>query len=648
MNCRILLVYIAFLVGSFLQGQENALFVKDIELSPKISIGAERPGWVCLTGEIATLPHWIPSTVELRAEVANYGTKEGNFHLAMHLPASSRKRFYLYVYLSHNQSSVEFSVETKSGPVLQKKVELVSQYPTMLRIGYFVPNGNYNLFYLKNIRKYTPWTSRSSYNNTLEEIEVVPMDANLLPDRWIGYQRLDLMVMPQQERLSKEKAKAIEEWIYAGGILLVAPQEKASLRHCALLQKLLGYALDDAKMEYVPSLLTEYLPTVSKALALEPPKDASVDSTLGNVLWDVKRGAGTILYFGQDVGNITGESSKLWENVLLTKIQTAIAYRNAYTGVVDQPYDDSYQTAQALDLASLRMPGIWTILLCLIGYLLLVGPLNFFYLRKKGLTLHLVWTIPLLSFLFVLVILGYGYWSRGAYSESFSAEIVQSVRNTSSLYHQKYTSLLSASHTIYDINLANNGSLLPFYSNYRGQDSANPSLRQHEGLMLEDYPLTLWQTGYFQAEFFRHNMPFRLTLDHNKNIASLQKPAGFSLKKMVLLHSQKYALLGDMKANATRKEFPYVPEILAAPADSHYTWIENCLQKLELEWKLGKPQVIRMLTQDLIPLLNQNQQHYILLALLEEDGTSPFSITPVPIKQKEIKVFCYKYFGNEE
>lgn len=483
-----------FSFSLFAQELKN-IIIQNAKLIPEFSVSSQQTkGWACLTGEIITNMRWKSSDIEIVANVQGYGTRL--YSMTLNLPSSSRKRFFLYISLRLTHREIELSVK-KDGQVLDKQeIQLNYNYKNILRIGYFPPKNDHNLFFLKKIEKYNPWVPQSYYNKDLEEIEVINLDSRLLPDRWIGYDNMDVMIMSKEESLLSDRQKAIQEWIYNGGILIVAPQERLWIPGSHFIQTVMNQTFSEDDVSYVdiPDSVKAYLPNVTQMLALQPPGDAIQDKELTNSLWHVYKGAGAILYVGMDLGKESANSSIFWKTHLLPKIRDIIIRKNSWH-FLDQgdtkDTQDEYNLSSALNLSFGRMPGIWSILAILVVYLLLVGPVNFIYFRKKNLTLHLVWSIPCLSMLFVTIILIYGYWVRGMNSETLSFHIVQPVEGSDYICHKKYLSLLSSSHSTYNIHLEDNGSLYPLYSNWSLRSSSVMNYNQKQGLMIQDFPLSL-------------------------------------------------------------------------------------------------------------------------------------------------------------
>ncbi len=622
-------IWVCLLFFSFiLLAQESKnITIENVKLSPEFSVSSEKDrGWACITGEVITNMNWEASDIEILANMSTYGAIY--YSVPMHIPASSRKRFYLYISLKSIYRDIEVSIKKNNQILKQENIQLPYNYKTLLRVGYFPPQKDHNLYFLKKIEKYTPWISQTYYSKTLEEIEVVNLEPRILPDRWIGYQNMDLMIISKEELLSEDKKKAIREWVYNGGVLMISPQERAWTSGSNFVQSLLGYDISPEDISYfrIPEDVEKFLPGTTRFIALKAPADAIKDKELKDSLWYVHRGAGAIFYVGMDVGKENAGSSIFWKLHLLPKLYNVLTRRNSWYFLAKrEDHREESRLTSALNLSFDRMPGIWTILILLTLYLLLAGPINFWYFRRKNLTLHLVWSIPCLSLLFTIIFLIYGYWVRGMESETFSFHIVQPVEGTDYVCHQKYLSLLSSSHSIYDIHLQKDGTLEPLYSNWRARDNAVLNYNQRQGLILQDYPLSLWQTGIFYSVYFQENLPF--SIKHSKNSINIKKPSSISLKNIfAFLNKSDLYYLGDFEKKETQREF-----FLNNSTATHN-------QMIQQYWKFSNNNLAAIIKET----LQQEGGSIVVIAIMEGDISSPVSLQPGPDKTKEINLFYYK------
>lgn len=148
-----------------------------------------------------------------------------------------------------------------------------------------------------------------------------------------------------------------------------------------------------------------------------------------------------------------------------------------------------------------RRIGMPLIASMVIGYLLLVGPGVYFFLRRKRRLPAIVWVEPLVIVVSLGAIFLTGYLSKGLLTRVRTVTLVHQKRGLPLAFRESYLSIFSADETDYTLESPRGDLLLPLFANAEeGQplrfSRGGPSSLDDERLALRDYRLDLWQQGY--------------------------------------------------------------------------------------------------------------------------------------------------------
>ncbi len=562
-------IYFLCLFLAPLLAQSVAPFqVLNVELClPDLQLYNNFEGWIGVTGEIATSGTWHSSEVDISGQLLPYRNEVlSQTNTTFALPPFSKKRFFIYLYLYYYPERIRVIV---SGQDYESKqdIQLNISYETNIQIGYLIPEqtANYSIAFIKDVQnvvwyRWMNYEYRIGYEiertgSTLKRIGISRMQKYMLPDRWIGYQFLDVLILNERAEISEDRRKAIEQWLLRGGILMLSPQDPSWLRNDPWIHKMLGKAINPKTHFYqdAPTEIVKIIPKAGKILQCDQPASAKEASGLSNFIWSMGYGGGTIIYCGVDVGNPTYQSTGLWEQHLFPMILQGFVRRHGFIGYDWHNGVNSnlnYTICQKLNLSKRYMPKIGTILLLLVIYLLCVGPLNFAYLHRKQKTIHLVWTIPLCAIFFSIIILTYGYWLRGNQSVGQSVRIIHNMPEANTAFHREYLAFLSGAHDLYTIALKQKeGGLEPI----RTSGSSKIIYQQDQSLTIQEHNLNLWEMGYFDTYSMTPALPIQLKC--KGNTFQITKKSRMALGKFLVLKDNTCFVLPGMSSNATTQSY---------------------------------------------------------------------------------------------
>ncbi|MEW6724652.1 MAG: hypothetical protein AB1331_07035 [Bacillota bacterium] len=373
----------------------------------------------------AKITHWMPVWVtatnngtndmagELRVVVPNSeGTASSRYTTPVVLPAGTTKEFRMNV--PFHQFGRWLDVELFSGGrvVAAERGQLSGMSLADLLVGVLGTDSATGGF-LSNL-KVKAQMGRG--------IQVVRLDSKLFPETASLMKAFDLVMLNDYDpgQLSQGQLATLSAWVQAGGTLVVGggdhaastigrlpaglrPLDPDGTRTLAGLSALGNYAGAAIRDQRVVATVGQLAPE-TKALA----------SQNGVPVLAVRRaGQGQIIYFATDLAMEPLRSwdgnEKLW-NRLLTE-ETGIL-SDAYLRRLEQ--HQPWVLVKALsDLAVFQLPPVRALAVLVIIYLLLIGPVNYWVLRRLDRREWSWATVPLLALVIVVGVYSLGFKAKG-------------------------------------------------------------------------------------------------------------------------------------------------------------------------------------------------------------------------------------------
>lgn len=439
--------------------------VENLTMSGRVLLeGHGRSGsWMAVAVDLAN--GGPPITGELR--LAGGATGRTRFGTPVDLPTGSRKTILLYGQPPAFGQTAEVALVAGDQAIETVDVAIALHEPSQLVVGILAE---------EPARIVADLDLLPDPNGRAPVI--VPLGVEDLPERVEAWSTLDRLVWQDVDSgtLSSSQLAAMRGWIAAGGRLVIAggttgidalaalPDEILPYRPTGtidvdptLLAPLLGSIPDDATP--VPAMAGEL--SRGRLLAASGDRVVAAETPFGS-------GSVTLLGFDPASAWIAGSDSlagDLWRRFLPPRGGSATPALS----------EDGSLVSAVQNLPSLALPPIGGLLVLLLGYIILVGPVNYLVLRWLDRREWAWATIPALIVVFTVGAFGFGSVLRGSDLIVHEVAIVRGAPGTSDAVAQSYLGLFSPSRATYQIEVPG-GALLsaPVSGDFFGGDTAGP------------------------------------------------------------------------------------------------------------------------------------------------------------------------------
>ncbi|MCX7017308.1 MAG: hypothetical protein NTW86_32890, partial [Candidatus Sumerlaeota bacterium] len=271
----------------------------------------------------------------------------------------------------------------------------------------------------------------------------------LLPDLWVGYESVDLLVAPKDlsnDLPDPEQREALLSWVRFGGRLLAVGGVHYQSYQGSFLEPILPVKIAGSEEVALPAAGGESLRLLDATFDLKP--QAAGLWRLGErplaARWPVGRGEATFVGVDMDsaVARESAEARALWDSCVYAPglgRRHSLADSMVFGGV-----DFAYGRAAEL-------PSILLILVLLGCYTILVGPVNFYVLSKRR-RLELAWiTIPAIVAAFSVLTYAIGFTSKGGLLIMREMDVIQAGVDSADARLEKLVSLFSPRKRSYNL-----------------------------------------------------------------------------------------------------------------------------------------------------------------------------------------------------
>ncbi|MFJ7647929.1 hypothetical protein ACIQ1H_10280 [Lysinibacillus sp. NPDC097279] len=221
----------------------------------------------------------------------------------------------------------------------------------------------------------------------------------------------------------------------------------------------------------------------------------------------------------------------------------------------------SYELGSINELFPSFEVSVSYMLIVIILYILVIGPLLYFVLKKMDKREHAWWVIPAIS-----VVLSIALFIFGAKDRIVQPQVQQSaffkVNEDSSVNGYYVESILTNRSGDFVVNADNNTSALAFRNNYNltgtaGSLHESSYIKEHaNGSTLTLRDLSYWSVQSFGGKTAAQNigkMDVDITLKDEKLSGTVKNNFPFALKDVTVISGTKEVMLGDIEPNATLK-----------------------------------------------------------------------------------------------
>ena len=308
--------------------------------------------------------------------------------------------------------------------------------------------------------------------------QVAPLVMSLapedLPERVEAWTSVDRIVWQDvdADRLTSGQLAALSGWVAGGGKLVVVGGTTGPKALAGFPDALLPYRPDvttDVPAASLAGILGELPPTATTLPALSGElASGRALATVGTRVVAAERtsGAGTVTLLGFDPSvdwiAKTDSSQAMWRRLLPPRTYGGLAI-----------FDDNLLVGAASQVPSLALPPTGGLILLLIAYIALIGPINYFVLRRLDRREWAWLTMPLLIVIFAVGAYGFGALLRGSEVIVNEIAIVRGASGATAGSAQVYLGVFSPARQAYQLSVPGGALLSSPISGDASSGSAN-------------------------------------------------------------------------------------------------------------------------------------------------------------------------------
>lgn len=482
------------------------------------------------------------------------------------LPSGARKRLPLYILPNNYSRELEVQLTEQGKPLAKEKFSVHPQVNLTYQVG-LVAAERGGLALLNGIT--LPGQERSKV--------ILDVALDDLPDRSEGLSSFDLLVFNDTDtsRLTPAQAGALANWVRQGGQLVVGGGTGAAVTLAGFPAGLLPVSLsgevelqaDDLSglVEYAKGSAIRTTGTfVFAQVSLAAQAQVIAGSTEMPLVVESSYGDGKVDFVSLSLSsapfNSWPDTIRFWNELLASRgtypqnLPADISMRQ----MVGMNMLNNLTNIPTLDLPSIRWLSI------LLGiYILLVGPVNYFVLRRLR-RLQLAWvTIPILTLLFSAGAFGMGYLTRGSDLILNQIALIYPDGNGAASV-KNYLGLFSPSQQSYALAVKTPG-LLSAISQYNDNgwgpggmatNTANATFIQGDQPRIEGLTVDQWSFQAFAEEegwekFGRVRGDLRL--ENEKIIGTVRNETSVAMTDTFLVAGPYFVRSGDLAPGEEKK-----------------------------------------------------------------------------------------------
>lgn len=290
---------------------------------------------------------------------------------------------------------------------------------------------------------------------------IVPLTPEDLPERLQAWAAIDGLVWQDRDAsaLTPGQLAALRGWIAGGGRLVIVGGTAGADALSAFPDDLLPYR-PTAVLDVDPSTLRPILgglppgATTLTALAGQLAQGRALATSGDRVIAaDMTYGTGSVTILGFDPATSWIADGDTWDAPMWRRLLP-----NRTGGGVALTGDQTIVSA-ASNLPSLALPPIGGLLVLLVGYILLVGPVNYLLLRWLDRREWAWITVPALIAVFAVGAFGFGALLRGSDVIVHEVAIVRGSPGTDQAVTQSYLGIFSPSRATFQLSVPGNALL---------------------------------------------------------------------------------------------------------------------------------------------------------------------------------------------
>ncbi len=588
---------------------------------------------------------WIPVhiTVENKGVDLNEASIQVNykdfsgsasiFGADISLPTNSRKELFIYVYYPQG-GSANLNVELISDKkvVAKTTTRMVNVAPQSLVIG-LIANTPSNYSNLSQV---------TAPNGITRLVEIKPAD---LPDKPQGWETLDAIILSDVDTgtLTSAQLNALELWIAKGGTLITigGPKWQSTVQG---IQKLLPIQVTGTTKVNGSPDLNAITTTFGFPGAIPFPEESTSTLATGKLTEDArvlashdgvplvierKLGGGRSIFFAADPGLAPYNN---WTGTF-TIYNGLLNFKHTQAAWVNGKWEQNSANEAITSIAELAIPSIVVICGIMAVYILLIGPLNYLFLRfvKKR---EWAWiSIPLIVLFVTMISYVYGYFYRGRTPTLSRLTVIQAWDGVSQVEKNSLLGIYSPQRDTYTLESEDGFLLYPHNLDDINLQSKTTwlSLQEGQNTNVPEIPIeiggmkVIGSTGSSAALQIEHSLMITFDNGNARLSGTITNNSSSTLTGLNLVTPARWKILGDLAPGKTAEL--NLPLVITANSPEFYfdgsvNILQTSYQVLQVDEEMRRKEAF--LRSVITPEYGENNYNWgmYLIGWLEDDQPS--------------------------
>ncbi|WP_107838719.1 DUF7408 domain-containing protein [Metasolibacillus meyeri] len=402
----------------------------------------------------------------------------------------------------------------------------------------------------------------------LEVIHLNQIKEYTLPEDPLGLAMANIIAFDEVSiaDLSQKQQEALLKWVQDGGTLVIGAMEQINTASGIFKDSLpltLSNEMETVSAERLSALINEekFSESIQVHAATMNAGSLSVLADEGNILAASKKiGSGEIIQTAFSLGDQPLASMEGYA-ALTAKMLSIQKFSNFNMGGYHQsPFEQMMYDIRSVNelFPSFEVSMTFTLIVVII-YIIVIGPILYFILKRLDKREYAWWMIPLISIVVSIALFVIGAQGRIMQPQAQQSAIYK-VNEDSSLNGYYIESILTNRGGDFIVNTDSNTTAMALrnYGRFTGSGGAlyeHSYIKEHaDGTTLTLRDLSYWSVQSFIGNTATQNvgkMDIDLTLKNEKLTGTIKNNFPFDLKDVTLQSGLKIVKLGDIEANGT-------------------------------------------------------------------------------------------------
>ncbi len=462
------------------------------------------------------------------------------FRREIDLPRGSRKQVTIFASTSNYSRVGEARLMVDDKPLIKQTIQIEPIEPNQFTVGVISNNAT--------LLNSLSGMSIPGYSQVI----VLHLSPDDLTDNAQAMMTLDTLFLHDVTTadLHQTQIDALRLWVLLGGQLVVSGGINAGQTASGLTDMMpitVGNLTNDVSLASLKELFIDEQPiaelpnqvTVSEVQLR--PGGKPLDSAA--LLTSRPLGNGQVIFSAFDFQSLRAwtDEPKLWANVL---------WSNAW---FDPSLTHGWHQnllSDIIQLDVLNLPSLWVLILFILGYILSVGPINFFILRRIK-RVELAWvTIPVLVIIFIIGTYGSSFFVRGFTPEMVHVSIVQGFEGEQQGQTTTHLGLFSPNRHTYTLSLP--AETLVSMHNFNNNPISMPVTWNDEATLLYDFLVDVSSLRTVVLQQSLDNVPLQvsssLEMAKGELVGEVANRGDFPFTDALLVYGNSVQQLGTIAA----------------------------------------------------------------------------------------------------